>query len=164
MKEFLTAKKKLQVPNDRDKINRPEKVDRIQLINVDNSAATNVGLSSLNEPSVMVQGQLQSLLQNSLQLNTENVATASKWFTSEVPLGHSTLMNAKMRELMAATGRVEITDESAMIEANTKVMVRRVPYKEWEPIELDYHLDRLVNFDTGKDNRPITALQQEIRL
>ena len=73
-------------------------------------------------------------------------------------------MNAKMRELMAATGQVEITEKSGMIDANTKVMVRRVPYKECEPIELDYHLDRLVNYDTGSDKRPITALQHMIRL
>lgn len=59
MQEFLTAKKKLQVPTERDKLVRPEKVDRIQLINCDNSTATNVGLSSLNEPSLMAHGQLQ---------------------------------------------------------------------------------------------------------
>ena len=53
MQEFLTAKKKLQVPTERDKLVRPEKVDRIQLINVDNSTATNVGLNSLNEPSLL---------------------------------------------------------------------------------------------------------------
>ena len=56
MKEFLTAKKKLQVPTDRDKTVRPEKIDRIQLINVDNTTATNVGLNCLNEPSLLAQG------------------------------------------------------------------------------------------------------------
>lgn len=65
---------------------------------------------------------------------------------------------------MVGSGKVAITDKSGMIEANTKVMVRRVPYKEYEPIELDYHLDRLVNYDTGNDQRPITALQDMIRL
>lgn len=104
------------------------------------------------------------MLQNSLQLNTQSVTTASKWFSSAVPLGHSTLMNAKMRELMAATGQVEITDKSGMIEANTKLMVRRVPYKEWETIEMDYHLDRLVGYETGNDCRNITELQHDIRL
>ena len=107
---------------------------------------------------------MQSLLQNSLQLNTQSVTTASKWFSSAVPLGHSTLMNAKMRELLATTGQVEITDKSGMIEANTKLMVRRVPYKEWETIEMDYHLDRLVGYETGNDCRNITELQHDIRL
>ena len=64
--------------------------------------------------------------------------TASKWFSETVPLGHNTLMNKKMRELMVKTGQVEITDKSGMIEANTKVVVRRVPLKECEPIKLDY--------------------------
>ena len=73
-------------------------------------------------------------------------------------------MNAKMRELLATTGQVEITDKSGMIEANTKLMVRRVPYKEWETIEMDYHLDRLVGYETGNDCRNITELQHDIRL
>jgi hypothetical protein len=29
MKEFLTARKKLQIPTEKDKISRPEKVDKI---------------------------------------------------------------------------------------------------------------------------------------
>ena len=44
-----------------------------------------------------------------------------------------------------------------MIEANTNIVVRRVPYKESEPIELDYNLERKILYDTGNDYRPITA-------
>ena len=46
----------------------------------------------------------------------------------------------KMKDLIQA-GEIEITDASGMIEPNTKVIVRRLPHKEVEPIEFDYCLD-----------------------
>ena len=90
-------------------------------------------------------------------LDTSNVIAASKWFNGTVALGHQQLMNTKSHDAVLQSGEVEITEKSGMIEANTKVVVRRVPMKEVEPIEIDYNVDRLILYNTGQDFRPITA-------
>lgn len=61
------------------------------------------------------------------------------------------------------SGEVEVTDKSGMIEANSKLLVRRLPMKELEPIELDYQVDRVILYNTGTDVRPITTHQYMIR-
>lgn len=33
----------------------------------------------------------------------------------------------------------EITENSGMIEANTKILVKRLPMRELEPLEVDYN-------------------------
>ena len=74
MKEYLTNKKKLQIPNDRDKQTRVDKIDNIQLINLGRGGE-----------------------------KFEEIGT------------------------------------NKMIEAGTRVMVRRVPYREVDPIEVQYN-------------------------
>ena len=54
------------------------------------------------------------------------------------------------------SGEVEVT-EKQMIEANSKLIVRRLPMKETEPIEIDYQVDRVILYNTGTDVRPITT-------
>lgn len=72
-KDFLVKKKKLTLPTDRDRATKPDKLDKIILINMDK-------------------------------------------------------------------GGEEIVDKSGnLIEANTKVIVRRLPMKELDPIELSYN-------------------------
>lgn len=160
MQEFLTQRKKLIVPTERDRVARPEKVDRISLINADNMRNQTSSMSATGpkddckEPGQMLaQGQLQELQQRANMLDTSSVISASKWFNGTVPLGHSQLMKQKGRDQLTQHGEIEITDRSGMIEANTKVVVRRVPMKEVEPIEIDYNVDRLILYNTGQDFR-----------
>lgn len=66
----------------------------------------------------------------------------------------------KMKDLIQP-GEIEISDERHEIEPNTKVIVRRLPHKEVEPIEFDYCLDVST---TDLDIRMPSARQMIIQL
>lgn len=121
LKQFLTQKKKLQIPSEKDKRDRPEKVDRIQLINLDTSARGNSSQiipMHLRELQQMVESQQADKLKG--------------------------LTIHKMKDLIQP-GEIEIAEKGGVIEPNTKVIVRRLPLKEYEPIELEYMLDIITN-------------------
>jgi hypothetical protein len=52
---------------------------------------------------------------------------------------------------MMTQSEVEITEKSGMIEANTKIIVKRLPMKESEPIELEYRIDRNMLYKRGNE-------------